>query len=387
MTLTTAPGGWAFDESFGGPRSDPTAAAGVTHVVGTVATDGTIRVTSQAPGAPRRCPICLARGVMIATPKGPIAVEALRPGDPGLDERPPRTAGLRARRPRRIDAGSARTRDGPPRPRRRPNRARVAGPPSRRRPDRRGPAQRRCLRRLRRQFVRPGAVRLGAHVRPPALGRDRSLSGEWDQPWEHSLPLIGVLGGSAGPLPLSLQLATGRVSPSAATFVVRERNGEGSPCENSWTLRSRRARPNHTTAAPLRPAGLDERRRPLVSRRGARRRDAMKRSIVLLPILSLSPRCCSSGRRPHQDRQGVRPDEGARDPGAAPRRPCGLRTEAIGRRQAPASSRTTRRARTTGAASRTRTTSRSTRTASTSPTPTCRDAVRRRTRRRSRSTR
>ena len=114
----------------------------------------------------------------------------------------------------------------------------------------------------------------------------------------------------------------------------------------------------------------------------------MKRSIVLTPDPRARRRALAGrGGRFRPRRPGLRPVEGARDPGAASRRPCRLRTVAIGRRRRPASSRTTSRARTTAADSRTQTTSRSTRTASTSPTRTSRDAVRHRTRRRSRSTR
>jgi len=49
-------------------------------VDGTVDGRGQIAVASQTPSGPPPCPICLARGTRIATPKGQIAVEDLREG-------------------------------------------------------------------------------------------------------------------------------------------------------------------------------------------------------------------------------------------------------------------------------------------------------------------
>ena len=83
LSLTWAGDGWRFDARFritAGP--DPSAAPSVTHVVGTVDASGRIVVDTQETSAPVRCPICLARGSMIATPAGDVAVESLRLGDP-----------------------------------------------------------------------------------------------------------------------------------------------------------------------------------------------------------------------------------------------------------------------------------------------------------------
>jgi len=48
--------------------------------VGTITSAGAIEVQQRAPGVPPACPICLARGTLIDTPDGAVAVEALRPG-------------------------------------------------------------------------------------------------------------------------------------------------------------------------------------------------------------------------------------------------------------------------------------------------------------------
>jgi hypothetical protein len=50
------------------------------RTVGTIDRAGTIEVQAQRPDGEPACPICLARGVRIDTPSGPVAIETLRTG-------------------------------------------------------------------------------------------------------------------------------------------------------------------------------------------------------------------------------------------------------------------------------------------------------------------
>jgi hypothetical protein len=58
----------------------PDATGAYAHLVGTITSAGAMEVQQRAPGVPPACPICLARGTLIATPSGGVPVEALRPG-------------------------------------------------------------------------------------------------------------------------------------------------------------------------------------------------------------------------------------------------------------------------------------------------------------------
>jgi len=82
LALTSSGDHWAFDASFGGNGSGASTSPDITHVVGTIGTNGTIQIGTQVPSGPSPCPICLARGTRIATPTGDVAVEALQTGDP-----------------------------------------------------------------------------------------------------------------------------------------------------------------------------------------------------------------------------------------------------------------------------------------------------------------
>lgn len=53
-----------------------------TRTAGIVDDTGKISIEQQAPAPAPNCPICLARGQPIDTPNGPVAIEALRLGDP-----------------------------------------------------------------------------------------------------------------------------------------------------------------------------------------------------------------------------------------------------------------------------------------------------------------
>lgn len=68
--------GFAFSVEVPGSSS----ASGVEEVDGTVSRTGSVRITSRHPGRRPNCPICLAKGDLVETPSGPVAVQEVRVG-------------------------------------------------------------------------------------------------------------------------------------------------------------------------------------------------------------------------------------------------------------------------------------------------------------------
>ena len=61
---------------------DRTAPTGNQRVSGIVSRSGRVRITGRGPGEGVNCPICLAAGVLISTPEGPVPVQDIMPGMP-----------------------------------------------------------------------------------------------------------------------------------------------------------------------------------------------------------------------------------------------------------------------------------------------------------------
>jgi hypothetical protein len=76
LVLQPAQGAYSFDYIA---AAAPGAQSGW-HVTGTIDASGSIHLALRAPSGPPPCPICLARGTLIATPAGAIPVQDLRPG-------------------------------------------------------------------------------------------------------------------------------------------------------------------------------------------------------------------------------------------------------------------------------------------------------------------
>jgi len=77
VRLETIVGGYAFDLIT---ETNPGLGQGI-QSVGTIDALGTIELALQEPSNLTACPICLARGSMIDTPNGEVAVETLKVGD------------------------------------------------------------------------------------------------------------------------------------------------------------------------------------------------------------------------------------------------------------------------------------------------------------------
>jgi len=77
VRLETILGGYAFDLIT---ETNPGLGQGI-HSTGTIDALGTIELALQEPSNLTACPICLARGSMIDTPNGEVAVETLHVGD------------------------------------------------------------------------------------------------------------------------------------------------------------------------------------------------------------------------------------------------------------------------------------------------------------------
>jgi hypothetical protein len=79
--ILLTPRGDAFAFSVTVPTASVSAnPQGADRVSGTVSSTGRVRITSRTPGARPNCPICLAKGDLIGTPTGPVAVENVRIG-------------------------------------------------------------------------------------------------------------------------------------------------------------------------------------------------------------------------------------------------------------------------------------------------------------------
>jgi hypothetical protein len=77
QSIDLAPDGSGYRFTVLVPSDDP---EGNASVAGTVSASGQVDLGSRGPGSPLNCPICLSRGTTIATPWGPVPVEAVHPG-------------------------------------------------------------------------------------------------------------------------------------------------------------------------------------------------------------------------------------------------------------------------------------------------------------------